>query len=130
MLTCMLAYAVVHKHSHPHPLAVSQFDKDVLDACIYILDAAHMPIKKRADLLSVIRKASAMVRTTSCLQHLPRITWRSPAWSVPAWSGHQYFCFTVCFTGSVDLEDRREVDLIRQNLSELLRTRLASTKMN
>lgn len=47
-----------------------QFEKGILDACIYILDAAHMPIKDRCDLNRVIRKASAMVRTTSCL-HLP-----------------------------------------------------------
>lgn len=71
MLTCTLTCTVVNKHSPPHPFAVSQFQRGILDACIYILDAAHMPIKNRANLLSVIRKASAMVRTASCLQRLP-----------------------------------------------------------
>lgn len=52
------------------PFTMPQFDIGILDACIYILDAAHMPIKNRCDLTAVIRKASAVVRTTSCL-HLP-----------------------------------------------------------
>ncbi|XP_075905294.1 coagulation factor XIII A chain-like [Nelusetta ayraudi] len=40
-----------------------QFEKGILDACIYILDAAQMPIKARGNLTCVIRKASAALNS-------------------------------------------------------------------
>lgn len=111
---CTLTCAIAQKHSPPHPSNVSQFEKGILDACIYILDAAHMPIKKRADLLSVIRKASAMVRNTFCLQ-LPSGTARHGlARPGQAWSGRHSLCFTVCVMASVDPEDAS-----RRNCTEL-----------
>ncbi|XP_060950230.1 coagulation factor XIII A chain-like [Limanda limanda] len=40
-----------------------QFERGVLDACIYILDASQMPITDRGDAIKLIRKGSAMVNS-------------------------------------------------------------------
>ncbi|XP_023806131.1 coagulation factor XIII A chain [Oryzias latipes] len=40
-----------------------QFDKGVLDACIYIMDSCQMPIHDRGDIIQVSRKASAMMNS-------------------------------------------------------------------
>uniref|UniRef100_A0A8C7YEA6 Transglutaminase-like domain-containing protein n=1 Tax=Oryzias sinensis TaxID=183150 RepID=A0A8C7YEA6_9TELE len=40
-----------------------QFDKGVLDACIYIMDSCQMPIHDRGDIIKVARKASAMMNS-------------------------------------------------------------------
>lgn len=42
-----------------------KFNYGVLDACLYIMDRAEMPITNRGDPIKVTRKASAMVRTKS-----------------------------------------------------------------
>ncbi|KAK2859802.1 hypothetical protein Q5P01_004422 [Channa striata] len=38
-----------------------QFERGVLDACIYILDVSKMPITDRSDIIKVVRKGSAMI---------------------------------------------------------------------
>ncbi|KAF3703885.1 Coagulation factor XIII A chain [Channa argus] len=38
-----------------------QFERGVLDACIYILDVSKMPIADRSDIIKVVRKGSAMI---------------------------------------------------------------------
>uniref|UniRef100_A0A8C9XDS1 Coagulation factor XIII A chain-like n=1 Tax=Sander lucioperca TaxID=283035 RepID=A0A8C9XDS1_SANLU len=38
-----------------------QFERGVLDACIYILDASKMPINDRGNIIKVIRMGSAMI---------------------------------------------------------------------
>ncbi|KAG7525320.1 hypothetical protein JOB18_025564 [Solea senegalensis] len=38
-----------------------QFERGILDACIYILDTSLMPISDRGNIIKVIRKASAMI---------------------------------------------------------------------
>ncbi|KAK9527400.1 hypothetical protein VZT92_013967 [Zoarces viviparus] len=38
-----------------------QFERGVLDACIYILDQSEMPIYDRGNIIKVVRKGSAMV---------------------------------------------------------------------
>lgn len=51
-----------------------QFERGVLDACIYILDASRMPIYDRGNVIKLVRKGSAMVRTQSgktLIQHCP-----------------------------------------------------------
>nr|XP_046226724.1 coagulation factor XIII A chain-like [Scatophagus argus] len=40
-----------------------QFERGVLDACIYILDASQMPIHNRGNIIKVIRKGSAMINS-------------------------------------------------------------------
>ncbi|XP_054479180.1 coagulation factor XIII A chain-like [Anoplopoma fimbria] len=40
-----------------------QFEKDILDACIYILDVSLMPIYDRGNTIKVIRKGSAMINS-------------------------------------------------------------------
>lgn len=41
-----------------------QFEHGILEACIYLMDAAKMPIRDRNKVLKVIRVGSAMVRTS------------------------------------------------------------------
>ncbi|XP_077365588.1 coagulation factor XIII A chain-like [Festucalex cinctus] len=43
--------------------AYGQFDRGILDACIYILDACRMPIKNRGDPISMVRKGSALINS-------------------------------------------------------------------
>ncbi|XP_016886908.1 coagulation factor XIII A chain [Cynoglossus semilaevis] len=38
-----------------------QFEQGVLDACIYILDACHMPISERGNVVKVIRQGSSII---------------------------------------------------------------------
>ncbi|XP_041816920.1 coagulation factor XIII A chain-like [Chelmon rostratus] len=40
-----------------------QFERGVLDACIYILDASRMPIYNRGNVIKLIRKGSAMINS-------------------------------------------------------------------
>ncbi|XP_070842267.1 coagulation factor XIII A chain-like [Chaetodon trifascialis] len=40
-----------------------QFERGVLDACIYILDASRMPIYNRGNIIKLIRKGSAMLNS-------------------------------------------------------------------
>lgn len=39
-----------------------QFERGILDACIYILDASRMPIYNRGNVIKLVRRGSAMVR--------------------------------------------------------------------
>ncbi|XP_045927854.1 coagulation factor XIII A chain-like [Micropterus dolomieu] len=38
-----------------------QFERGVLDACIYILDVSRMPIENRGNVIELVRKGSAMI---------------------------------------------------------------------
>ncbi|XP_051241809.1 coagulation factor XIII A chain-like [Dicentrarchus labrax] len=40
-----------------------QFERGVLDACIYILDASRMPIYNRGNIIQLVRKGSAMINS-------------------------------------------------------------------
>uniref|UniRef100_A0A3Q2XKJ8 protein-glutamine gamma-glutamyltransferase n=1 Tax=Hippocampus comes TaxID=109280 RepID=A0A3Q2XKJ8_HIPCM len=40
-----------------------QFDRGILDACIYILDASRMPIRNRGDAIKMVRKGSALINS-------------------------------------------------------------------
>ncbi|XP_070709475.1 coagulation factor XIII A chain-like [Pempheris klunzingeri] len=40
-----------------------QFERGILDACIYILDSSRMPIYNRGDVIKMVRKASAMMNS-------------------------------------------------------------------
>ncbi|XP_039982997.1 coagulation factor XIII A chain-like isoform X2 [Xiphias gladius] len=40
-----------------------QFERGILDACIYILDASRMPIYSRGDVTKLVRKGSAMINS-------------------------------------------------------------------
>ncbi|XP_071340472.1 coagulation factor XIII A chain-like [Trachinotus anak] len=40
-----------------------QFERGILDACIYILDASRMPIYNRSNVIKVVRKGSAMLNS-------------------------------------------------------------------
>ncbi|KAM6900109.1 coagulation factor XIII A chain-like [Xenentodon cancila] len=40
-----------------------QCEKGILDACIYIMDCCQMPIHNRGDIVSISRKASAMINS-------------------------------------------------------------------
>ncbi|XP_040921592.1 coagulation factor XIII A chain-like [Toxotes jaculatrix] len=40
-----------------------QFERGILDACIYILDASQMPIYNRGNAIKVVRKGSAMINS-------------------------------------------------------------------
>ncbi|XP_053268928.1 coagulation factor XIII A chain [Pleuronectes platessa] len=40
-----------------------QFERGILDACIYILDSSRMPITDRGDAIKLIRKGSAMLNS-------------------------------------------------------------------
>ncbi|XP_051910224.1 coagulation factor XIII A chain-like [Hippocampus zosterae] len=40
-----------------------QFDRGILDACIYILDASRMPIRNRGDAIKMVRKGSAVINS-------------------------------------------------------------------
>ncbi|XP_028288153.1 coagulation factor XIII A chain-like [Parambassis ranga] len=40
-----------------------QFERGVLDACIYILDSSQMPIQDRGDIVKLVRKASAVLNS-------------------------------------------------------------------
>lgn len=51
-------------HVFPSPL---QFERGVLDACISILDASRMPISSRGDAIKLVRKGSAMVRSSDLM---------------------------------------------------------------
>lgn len=54
-------------------LLLFQFEFGILDACLFILDKAEMPLTNRGDPIKISRKASAMVRywdTTKILQML------------------------------------------------------------
>ena len=52
----------IHTHKHDRgSLCVFQFERGVLEACIYILDACNMPIDNRGNSIYVTRQASAMV---------------------------------------------------------------------
>ena len=52
----------IHTHKHDTgSLCVFQFERGVLEACIYILDACNMPIDNRGNSIYVTRQASAMV---------------------------------------------------------------------
>uniref|UniRef100_A0A3Q3KLY2 protein-glutamine gamma-glutamyltransferase n=1 Tax=Monopterus albus TaxID=43700 RepID=A0A3Q3KLY2_MONAL len=43
--------------------AYGQFERSILDACIYILDMSRMPISKRGDIIKVVRQGSAMINS-------------------------------------------------------------------
>lgn len=45
-----------------------QFEQGVLDACIYILDACHMPISERGNVVKVIRQGSSIVSEEKLLK--------------------------------------------------------------
>ncbi|KAM4534026.1 coagulation factor XIII A chain-like [Odontesthes bonariensis] len=40
-----------------------QFEDNILDACIYILDVCEMPIHSRGNVIMIVRKASAMINS-------------------------------------------------------------------
>ncbi|KAJ4923951.1 hypothetical protein JOQ06_028206, partial [Pogonophryne albipinna] len=40
-----------------------QFERGVLDACIFVLDASRMPIYNRGDCIKLVRKGSAMINS-------------------------------------------------------------------
>ncbi|XP_069033667.1 coagulation factor XIII A chain-like [Embiotoca jacksoni] len=40
-----------------------QFERGILDACIYILDSSRMPIYNRGDVIKLVRKGSAMINS-------------------------------------------------------------------
>uniref|UniRef100_A0A3B4XS77 protein-glutamine gamma-glutamyltransferase n=1 Tax=Seriola lalandi dorsalis TaxID=1841481 RepID=A0A3B4XS77_SERLL len=40
-----------------------QFERGILDACIYILDASRMPIYNRGNIIKLVRKGSAMLNS-------------------------------------------------------------------
>ncbi|XP_063729924.1 coagulation factor XIII A chain-like [Eleginops maclovinus] len=40
-----------------------QFERGILDACIYLLDSARMPISNRGDAIKLLRKGSAMINS-------------------------------------------------------------------
>ncbi|GAA6231224.1 coagulation factor XIII A chain [Lates japonicus] len=40
-----------------------QFERGILDACIYILDASRMPIYNRGNVIKLVRKGSAMINS-------------------------------------------------------------------
>lgn len=42
-----------------------QFERGILDACIFVLDASHMPIYDRGNVVKLVRVGSAMVRIQS-----------------------------------------------------------------
>ncbi|XP_072306472.1 coagulation factor XIII A chain-like [Eucyclogobius newberryi] len=48
---------------HPRPWHYGQFEKDVLEACIFIMDRSQLPISNRGDAVKVIRMASAMINS-------------------------------------------------------------------
>lgn len=43
-------------------LILFQFEFGILDACLFILDKAEMPLSNRGDPIKISRQASAMVR--------------------------------------------------------------------
>uniref|UniRef100_A0A3Q3LQG3 protein-glutamine gamma-glutamyltransferase n=1 Tax=Mastacembelus armatus TaxID=205130 RepID=A0A3Q3LQG3_9TELE len=40
-----------------------QFERGILDACIYILDVSQMPIRDRGDVIKLVRQGSAMINS-------------------------------------------------------------------
>ncbi|KAM6953865.1 coagulation factor XIII A chain-like [Aplochiton taeniatus] len=48
-------------HWNYKPWNYGQFEHGVLDACIFIMDASHMPISDRGNVVKVIRMAAAML---------------------------------------------------------------------
>ncbi|KAF1371944.1 hypothetical protein PFLUV_G00276310 [Perca fluviatilis] len=46
-----------------HDWVYGQFERGILDACIYILDASQMPISDRGNIIKVIRMGSAMINS-------------------------------------------------------------------
>uniref|UniRef100_A0A672FMX0 protein-glutamine gamma-glutamyltransferase n=1 Tax=Salarias fasciatus TaxID=181472 RepID=A0A672FMX0_SALFA len=47
----------------PRSWMYGQFEKGILDACIYILDSSRMPIFNRGNVIKLVRKGSAMINS-------------------------------------------------------------------
>ncbi|KAM3842419.1 coagulation factor XIII A chain [Diretmus argenteus] len=70
-----------------------QFDYGVLDACLYIMDRADMPISNRGDPVKVARKASAMLNSRD-----------DDGVLVGSWSGdYTYGVAPTSWTGSTEI---------------------------
>ncbi|XP_041635652.1 coagulation factor XIII A chain [Cheilinus undulatus] len=70
-----------------------QFNYGVLDACLYIMDRAEMPITNRGDPIKVARKASAMLNSRD-----------DDGVLVGSWSGdYTYGVAPTSWTGSTDI---------------------------
>ncbi|XP_061876782.1 coagulation factor XIII A chain-like [Entelurus aequoreus] len=60
-------YGIIYQGSKDSMIArkwiYGQFDRGILDACIYLLDACRMPITNRGDAIKLVRKGSAVVNS-------------------------------------------------------------------
>nr|XP_057916799.1 coagulation factor XIII A chain-like [Doryrhamphus excisus] len=63
----MNEYGIIYQGSKDTMIArrwvYGQFDRGILDACIYLLDACRMPISSRGDAIKLVRKGSAVINS-------------------------------------------------------------------